>query len=69
MVRSALLLLVLGLSGCGFLESVAVDVCVDYKGQHVCVGRANGLWTFTADLKPLSTLEEDEIILSLGGSR
>jgi len=68
-MRFAFIALLMLVCGCEVLQEIAVDVCVDYKGQHVCVGRTNGNWTFTADLRPLTISEENEIILSLGGNR
>ena len=49
--------------GCSWLEKQNVDVCVDYKGRHVCVSRKDGKWTFSADL---NKEEQAEIIESLG---
>lgn len=61
LVATALLLL--SFCGCTWLASQNVDVCVDYKGRHVCVGRKDGAWTFSVDL---NKNERDDIIASLG---
>lgn len=63
MFRICLALLALGMGGCSWLEKQNIDVCVDYKGKHVCVGRKDGTWIFSADLK---RDEQDEIIAGLG---
>lgn len=63
--------LALPLTGCAFFKAVGawaeaqnIDVCMEYKGNHVCVGRKDGAWTFSADLSPE---EQREIIIRLGG--
>lgn len=48
---------------CSWLEAQDIDVCVEYKGKHVCVGRKGGQWTFSAGLAPE---EQTDIIKSLG---
>jgi len=55
--------LVFILCGCSWFEKQNIDICVDYKGRHVCVGRKDGVWVFSADL---NKSEQDEIIASLG---
>lgn len=55
--------LVLSLAGCSWLEKQNIDVCVDYKGRHVCVGRKDGKWLFSADV---TADEQADIIARLG---
>lgn len=59
--------LALGMGGCAWLEKQNIDICVDYKGRHVCVGRKDGAWVFSADAN-LKPEEKDEIIAGLGGN-
>ena len=63
MLRICVAFLALAMGGCGWLEKQNIDICVDYKGEHVCVGRKDGAWTFSAEL---SQQEKDEIIAGLG---
>ena len=60
---AALALGIGGNTGCSWLEKQNVDICVDYKGKHVCVGRKDGTWIFSADLKKE---EQEEIVAGLG---
>ena len=64
MLRVCIALLAFGIGGCGWLAKQTIDVCVDYKGRHVCVGRKDGTWTFSGDLTPE---EQDEILSGLSG--
>jgi len=59
----AAFLALIPLTGCEWLQKQNIDICVDYKGRHVCVGRKDGAWTFSADL---SKEEQNEIIAGLG---
>lgn len=62
---AALVLMMLG--GCSWLEKQNVDICVVYRGKHVCVGRTDGRWVVSAnDGTPLTLEERDEIISKLG---
>lgn len=55
------------LAGCAWLEKQNVDICVVYRGKHVCVGRLDGKWVISAnDGTPLSLDERNEIISKLG---
>lgn len=67
MLRICFLVVVLALAGggtgCSWLEKQNVDICVDYKGKHICVGRQDGKWIFSTKLEKQ---EEDEIIAGLG---
>ena len=63
MLRVCVAFLALAIGGCGWLEKQNIDVCVDYKGRHVCVGRKDGVWVFSADL---NKKEQEEIIAGLG---
>ena len=63
MLRVCVAFLALGLGGCSWFERQNIDICVDYKGRHVCVGRKDGVWVFSADL---NKQEQDEIIAGLG---
>ena len=63
MLRICIALLALGIGGCAWLEKQNIDICVDYKGRHVCIGRKDGVWTFSVDL---DQEEKDEIIAGLG---
>lgn len=63
MLRICVAFLALAMGGCSWLQSQNIDICVDYKGRHVCVGRKDGQWTFSADL---NKQEQDEIIAGLG---
>lgn len=58
-------ILALGMGGCSWLAKQNIDICVDYKGKHICVGRKDGAWTFSTELKQE---EKDEIIAGLGGN-
>ena len=60
--------LALMLSGCSWLAAQDFEVCTDYKGYHVCVGRSGGAWTFKTD-RPLSPEDEDEIKRQVGEGR
>ena len=64
MLRLCFAFLALSIGGCSWLAQQNIDICVDYKGRHVCVGRKDGAWTFSADLSPE---EQEEIISGLGG--
>lgn len=65
MKRLCMVIALLALSGCSWLAKQNIDVCVDYKGRHVCVGRKDGAWVFSADAN-LKDNEKDEIIAGLG---
>lgn len=54
----------LSLSGCSWLAKQDFDLCVDYKGKHVCVSRTGGIWKFGNGI--VTKEEEDDIKKSLG---
>lgn len=53
------------LAGCSWIERQNIDVCLDWKGRHVCVGRKDGVWTVSG---AVDKKDEDEVIASLGGN-
>ena len=59
---AALALGIGGTTGCAWFEKQEFHACVDYKGKRICVGRKDGAWVFSADLKKE---EQDEIIAGL----
>lgn len=64
-------LLALSMAGCAWLGSQDFDICTEYKGHHVCVGRLNGRWTFSAvkesgEPVPLSPADEEAIKREVG---
>lgn len=63
MLRTCIASLALMLCGCEWLQRQNIDFCVDYKGQHICVGRKDGKWVFSADLDAAA---QEEIIRSIG---
>lgn len=50
-------------TGCEWLQKQDVQVCVEYKGRHVCVGRHDGVWTFeTFSGDPLSDDDKNDLV-------
>ena len=55
----ALLVVLVFLGGCSWLEKQNAEFCVVYKGRQICATRKDGVWSFSADL----TKEEQEAIV------
>ena len=65
-MKNFLIVAFLLLSSCTWLEKQNLDLCVDYHGRHICVGRKDGAWTVAAnDGNGLTDQERSEIIKSL----